>query len=137
MNKLCFGAIGLVVYGSLWPFYFLLPDGEPYRQLLETVYRTYSRQDLIENVVLFFPIGFFGLLGARSKEDVPRRLLLVLIGGTVLGLALQIGQIYVPRRYPDLNDAFWNSVGVGLGISLGWLCWRTAPSPYWHRLDMP
>ncbi len=137
MIKLCFGVIALVVYGSLWPFNFTVPEGDPYRAFLDTVYRTYSRDDLIENLSLFIPIGFFGLLGARSKDEAPRQAILVLIGGAALGLGLQIAQIYLPIRLADLNDALWNIVGLGLGVALAWLCWRVIPAPHWHRLDMP
>lgn len=137
MSKLCFGVIVLVVYGSLWPFVFLIPDGEPYRAFLNTVYRDYRLNDLIMNLGLFLPIGFFGLLSARDSGELPRRAVVVLVGGVSLALALQIAQIYVPARLPDLHDVLWNSVGLILGLSLAWLLRRATPNLEWGQLNMP
>lgn len=137
MNRLCIACVGFAIYGSLWPFNVIMPDGEAYSRFLETLQHHFSRRDLLANIALFLPIGLFGVLGAPSIDRLPSRSWWIGIGGLVLAILLQIGQIYIPSRAADLYDVIWNVIGLGVGVGLAWICWRTACRPVWHQFRLP
>jgi hypothetical protein len=75
--------------------------------------------DVVANVVLFVPVGALSWL-VLDRWHVPagRRVLWVLVGGFLFGLALQVLQLWLPRRFPQLSDAVWNGIGLVLGMAL-------------------
>lgn len=115
-------SIGLVVHGSLYPWYFELPASvaEALRDLLGRR-RWWTRwDDVIGNVVLFLPLGAMGLWLARAWTARGRAVVAVLASGVALALGLQLLQLFVPSRDAELTDVLWNGVGLvsGLGLAL-------------------
>ena len=80
---------------------------------LDTWNRPTTLWDAVINVVLFVPFGYFGVRAMRNRHRVITSSL-----GLMLALALQITQIYVPMREPDLQDVLWNLLGTVAGALL-------------------
>ena len=108
----------LVTYGSLYPFGFRADDAS-WPHFLEFItdwsIRT-SRGDFIANILLFGPIGFVGLLASRldGERRVPLRLTMTL--ALLLAFALQVAQLWIPGRSPEVGDALINTLGLAFGI---------------------
>ncbi|MGH1480682.1 MAG: VanZ family protein [Geminicoccales bacterium] len=143
INLLCLAFIGFAIHGSLWPYDVVMPDSEAYRLFFGNLQGGYSRRDLLANILLFMPIGLFGLLGAYRMERLVLRSLLVGAGGFVLAALLQLGQLYIKSRQADLDDIIWNTAGLAIGMTVAFACWRgwekqrCETSPFWHRLQPP
>lgn len=111
-------SIVAIVYGSLFPF--LVSAGGPSAKDIQAFLASWSelpsRGDILGNVALFVPFGVFGLSAfqhGRSWVSFP------LFGwGVLLALALQIGQLWVRFRNPQLQDVIWNTLGMTLGMAL-------------------
>ena len=108
----------LITYGSLYPFNFHITA--PFAELLNNLVTSWDEKtylgDILGNVVLFIPYGYFGLLYFTSKHIVS----LILIG-LVLAVGLQIVQLYLPSREAALDDAIWNLLGIGIGLIVGFV----------------
>lgn len=110
----------LVSYGSLYPFGFQADDAswpEFFEFATDWSIRT-SRGDFIANVLLFAPIGFVGLLASRreGRRRVPLSLTVAI--ALLLALALQVAQLWVPGRSPEVGDAVVNAIGLALGMAV-------------------
>ena len=101
----------LIVYGSLYPFNFHPAPPGAWRAFLATWDVLTNRGDVLSNVLLFVPFGYLGMLA------LGRRAWLV-VSALVLATAVQVLQVYLPGRDANLQDVFWNMLGVALGIGL-------------------
>lgn len=109
--------IALAVYGSIYPFNFVLRDvtaGE-LQAFLASCCRMSDLSDTLANILLFVPIGFFGMLSGGPNRSSLAWFGVVSVTGIALALALQIAQIYLPERDQSLQDVLWNYVGIGIG----------------------
>ncbi|NVK22033.1 MAG: VanZ family protein [Kangiellaceae bacterium] len=122
MRLIWYIVIFFIAYGSLYPFNFDLSRQIPddlMAWLLNWEQRT-IRSDVIANVLLFIPFGFFGALTIQQET---RRypllsIVLMLLGGVVFASLLQLLQFYLPSRVPHAADATINSIGILIGIAL-------------------
>jgi VanZ family protein len=112
-----------IVYGSLYPFDFncKISFYETIRQLNNTWITTTSRGDILANVSLFIPFGYTGILATSNSFKTVFRFILVLSIGALLGMVLQIMQICIPSRDPNLFDGVLNIIGTGIGTFIGLL----------------
>jgi VanZ family protein len=81
-----------------------------------------SRSDLVTNVLLFVPIGFF-LLGTLAGNSRRLGLLawpLVILTGFVFATGVEFGQIFVSGRTPSWNDVMAETTGAAAGGAV-WL----------------
>ena len=112
----------LVSYGSLYPFGFRADDisWPEFQAFISDWSFLTSRGDLIANVLLFAPIGFIGLLAAEPglRQRVP--LFLTVVLALLLAFALQVAQLWIPGRSPEVGDAVVNAIGLALGIGAGY-----------------
>lgn len=111
--------LGLIVYGSLYPFQwnFAAPQDFVWSGHI-------GLMDLIENIVLFVPLG--GLLGWTGIKRQRRGVFFALwwVLALVVASALQWLQKYLPRT-PALSDVVFNMVGFVLGWGAGVVArWR-------------
>ena len=113
--------IGLVTYGSLYPFHFSIPASHSasWATLFHNVSLWSSRMDVLGNLLLFVPFGFVGALSIAVNKSLATRITLVSLIGLAVALPLQIAQIYVPERSPALSDVLWNMIGSIAGIVAG------------------
>lgn len=125
--------VGLIVYGSLYPFRFLsiatpfyvweLPGG------LSTI------RDVAINVGMYFPLGFLGLNVLREAHTRRWSLMGSLVGTVgfafLLSAALEWLQAYDQGRVSSAVDLTLNTLGGGLGaIAAGFLGVKL-PNSFW------
>jgi glycopeptide antibiotics resistance protein len=131
--KVLFAAyVAFVIYGTLIPFHVvdslpaLLRNVEAVRWLpFWDLHRgrIASIPDMVQNVLLFLPIG---ILGAHC---LGRRLGPTLATGFSLSLLVEILQLLTPNRVSSVNDLVFNTLGTAAGF---FLYLRLAP--LWPRL---
>jgi len=111
----------LVAYGALFPFDFEVSSLSWSRFSLVPFWdlergRIHSLPDMLSNVLLTTPLGFFGALYFERK----RKLQLVvswLFAGFCLGLSAEIIQLAIPSRLSDITDALNNGLGALIGAA--------------------
>ena len=123
-----------ILYGTFIPFRF---SSDPlfvsarWRNFLSPPYlngvRQFSTLDVVSNVLLFIPFGFFWV-GSKSGKSFFVGFLnasfgIGLIGG-LFSLAIELGQLYSPGRTASLLDAFCNGSGAALGGIFGYVVFR-------------
>jgi VanZ family protein len=113
MKYLFLLAVVLIGYGSLYPFDF--GERKPAGMLLDA--SPMSRGDLLQNIALFLPFGYLGMV-AWSRPRRPLRFLAVVGAAAVYGAALQVVQLWLSRD-PALRDALPNTIGAAAGALVG------------------
>ena len=116
-----FGALvvlAAIVYVSLYPFRLRagLPPGGAFHALLAT-WREWpeSRGDVIANVLLYLPWGFFAARSIARGIPAWQRLLLAAALGAALSTAMELAQFYIVERYSDMHDVYSNTLGAVFG----------------------
>jgi VanZ family protein len=106
----------VIVYGSLYPFEFYdhKAAGGPVVALLGTWRRLSSRGDIISNLLLYLPLGFFLALWLDRLPVAPR-ILLVAVGGLSLSVSIELTQFYDASRETAMSDVYTNTAGALLG----------------------
>jgi len=113
----------LISYGSLYPFHFsgdLLPAADFFSWLTDNSYRT-TRADIVANILLFVPYGFVALLTVSNSRRQLFHGAMLLLAGALLAFLLQYLQFYLPARVPAATDAWFNSLGITVGMLLAHL----------------
>ncbi len=72
-----------------------------------------SWQDKVEHFAAYLIVGGLAMLAFRSAERRKNCFFLLIL----LGLALEVGQIFVPGRYFDLLDMAANGFGASLAYT--------------------
>ena len=84
-----------------------------------------SLWDMYINIFGFIPLGYLLMVNAfsfRSSRAATWRLIfLVILGGTVISLFIEILQAFLPTRNSSLTDLIFNALGTGLGLILAWI----------------
>jgi VanZ family protein len=125
-------ALLIFAYGTLFPFYFdLKPDSlsNAWSKVRLLPYwdfhrgRIQSFPDMVSNVMLGVPVGFFGFLwlGRQRRQSVWKWGLI----GLGLSSAVEIFQLAIPYRYTSMTDTLNN----GLGALIGAMVAKLAGSP--------
>jgi len=117
MNKLFYLIVFLITYGSFFPFEFssVFFTDELWARFWGTWNLVSSRGDILSNIVLFIPYGVIGMMPGGDANNGGQRFFKLLFGGAVFSLLLQIGQLWLPERSPEVQDVFWNVIGILLG----------------------
>lgn len=117
----------LLIYGSAYPFDFVFPPPEGAWQHLGRLRPDdLHLGDVLANLLLFVPLGF---LVAQRTGAPARGLAWALGAGVVLGIGLQVLQVYLPDRVPSLWDASWNTAGAAVGAAAAAVPIRRLPAP--------
>ena len=116
----------LILYGTLYPFSFNVGlHEESIRALLTASARSHvSRGDVIANVILFLPFGFFAMQSVLPR--VPRliRMVFIVAAGAAFSLGIECSQSCLPGRAVSIYDIATNTTGALLGAAFGWKDWR-------------
>ena len=118
MRKLWIAFIVLASVGSIYPFNFQTSElnAVMISAFLQSCCRISGRGDILGNVILFVPIGFTGMLAVRRDHSAIRRFLFVCVVGGITAFLLQVMQIFLPSRDENLQDVFWNLLGIAAGV---------------------
>jgi glycopeptide antibiotics resistance protein len=127
MHKKIFGYLLLfyslfTIYNTLIPFQFDLPLGDFWHQLSKVNPIPYfqedgdraSMTDIVGNILLFVPFGFFCYMFLyhinRSK-----RLLISTLSGALLSTLIEFAQLFISSRNTALHDLINNTLGSFIG----------------------
>ena len=92
--------------------------------LLNSLANRPGRGDLISNVILFLPFGFFGM--QMLPERIPKliRYALVFGIGTATSVGIEAAQYYTPSRTTSLYDIALNAISALVGAAGGRINWQ-------------
>lgn len=108
----------VIAYGSLYPFSFQSRAGSPLRNLAGTYGLPDSRADILANILLYLPFGFFATQTLRRRAAV-FQVAAVTFAGMALSTAMELLQFYIPGRDSGLADVGSNTLGSLLGACAG------------------
>lgn len=119
----------VILYGSLFPFEFQRRSypGGPLFYLLSTWHVWDSRGDLLANILLYMPFGFFAVMAFPLRFRTPPKLLLAIIAGVLLSGGVEMAQFNDVGRVTSMGDVYANAIGAALGALVGVLLdgsWR-------------
>jgi len=106
--------VGFIVYGSLFPFNFQ-PDPKPLTQFYSDWHMLRSVSDASDNFLLFVPLGIALDACFRTRSA---RFLAGIVALLLLGVGVQLLQLYLPSRISAMSDVLWNAVGLAVGVML-------------------
>ena len=114
----------LVIYGSLYPFNFVLresPAGviQALGQSLDFVVNRAFLRDVLVNLLVYIPVGFFFVLDERPERPAWLRCLRTALAGAALSLCMEVLQYWFPPRMPSLVDLCTNTLSAAAGGFLG------------------
>jgi VanZ family protein len=105
--------VGFILYGSLYPFQFHAHPAEtdPFAYLLST-WRDWDRRgDLVANILLYIPFGFFGVCAFGRWAALP-----ILLAAAVLATGVELGQFHDQGRVTSMGDVYADTIGGGVGV---------------------
>lgn len=123
---LVIASILAVLIATLYPFNFLLINNLSIQTITASFDNASSFEDLVNNILLFIPLGFSytALLHNINIKPINKFLTLIIISAG-LSLTVEILQIFLPSRSPTPADIVNNTLG---GI-VGMICFYIWHSP--------
>jgi VanZ family protein len=109
-----------IIYGSLYPFVFH-PHSDvigPLQTLIGTVHDWDGRGDLLSNILLYMPFGFFATHTLPARVPAVVRALLAIAAGTLLSTCMELSQFYDEGRVTSMGDVYANAIGSTVGASI-------------------
>ncbi|MDD2884020.1 MAG: VanZ family protein [Dechloromonas sp.] len=114
---------GLIVYGSLHPFAGWRNNGVRLLAFLDADWpRYWTGFDLLANVAVYLPLGFFLTLALRPWPGRYTAPSLAVLLAALLSLGMESLQNWLPSRVPSNLDLLCNTLGGLLGAA--WAQWR-------------
>jgi VanZ family protein len=112
-------AVGLIVYVSLYPF--RVDAGGPgmLQALGQLTWARASRSDMLNNLLLYVPLGFCLVLMIEPRFRRMAALALATLAGAALSLAMELTQASIAPRVPSLTDLTLNTAGTLVGALAG------------------
>ena len=112
--------VAVIIHGSLYPYDFRVPPGST--GAIGALINSWadppsSFGDLIANVLLYVPFGFFGALAIRRGAG--RRFWLMTLAGLILCAGVELAQFYDESRVTNMSDVYLNTLGTSLGAAGG------------------
>ena len=109
---LALGIALLIVWGSLFPFEFQLPDAQLLQHRLRTALSHHmTRGDLASNVLIYMPLGaalYLSLWGRSGKVLILQATFI----GSLLSLNMELAQAFTAHRVTSVFDWALNSAGA-------------------------
>jgi glycopeptide antibiotics resistance protein len=131
-------ALAMYALTNLSPFDFAVTTGmlrERWPALLGVPFYTYyvnpefqAFGTLVGKLVVAVPVGLFIKLALPQRSQSFRRSQIVVAASalTAFFLGVEVGQIFLPSRFPDISDVIIGLMGAGLGFRLADLTRRSA-----------
>lgn len=115
---LVLGIALLIVWGSLYPFDFILPDSQVMHRRLSTVLSHYvTRDDLASNVLIYMPLGAVLILSLFGRSRAMHVLQATLIA-SLLSMNMELAQAFTPHRVTSVYDWLLNTAGACIGACI-------------------
>ena len=96
-----------------------LVPGASFLGLYSEDYR-YAAENLVGNVLLFLPLGFFAIIVTR------RRIAQVTLGAAAFSIGIEMTQLALGDRWVDIDDVLFNTGGAFAGAMAGVGAFRLA-----------
>lgn len=112
--------MALILYGSLYPFEFhnYVDPAKGMRHLLSTWHTRSSIGDVLANILLYLPLGFFAAKTAVRLAPL-LRVSIAFLAGALLSMSVEYAQLWDLQRVSSLSDVYANSIGAFLGAVAG------------------
>jgi len=127
---------GFIVYGSLFPFVFH-PNTmavDPGHYLLSTWHDWDGRGDLLSNILLYLPFGFFTTNALPLRVPSVLRALLAILAGAALSISMEMTQFYDVGRVTSMGDVYANAIGASAGAIAATIIGATLKWPFTREL---
>ena len=109
-----------ILFGTLYPFNFSsFAEGSLWHLMSQSLALPLRRGDVIRNLILFLPFGYFAVQSARRRSVA--LVVLVILSGAAFSLAVEYAQAYLPRRTTSAYDVMFNTMSTALGALIAWL----------------
>ncbi|MBW4688431.1 MAG: VanZ family protein [Komarekiella atlantica HA4396-MV6] len=110
-------SILLVLFATLHPFNFSVPDSFSLVKLFASFNNTSYFQDQVNNVLLFIPIGFsLTSLLQKLRMKIVVQIFIATLVSAGLSLTVEFLQVFLPTRTPTPADIMNNTIGGLLGF---------------------
>ena len=119
--------VALILYVSLFPFRFGADGPSAIEVLRGLSWARASRGDMLNNVLLYVPLGFCIALTVEPRFGRLAGILAGLVGGAVLSITMEIMQGSIATRVPSLTDLSLNAAG-SLAGAIGGSAWHALGS---------
>lgn len=115
----------VILYGSLFPFEYYEGSypGGPLAYLLSTWREWNHSGDLLSNILLYLPFGFFATCALPRRLSRAARALIATLAGTALAGSIETAQFYDVGRVTSMGDMYANGIGAGIGAVIAALYW--------------
>jgi len=105
----------LIVWGSLYPFDFFLPDEQLlHRRLFGALSHHMTRADMASNVLIYMPFGAVMMLALFGRSRLTH-VLQTTVFGSLLSMNMELAQAFTPHRVTSVFDWLLNSAGAFAG----------------------
>jgi VanZ family protein len=115
--------VALILYVSLYPFQFGADGPTAVQVLRELSWARASRGDMLNNVLLYVPLGFCIALTVEPRFGRLAGIAAGLVGGALLSITMEIMQGSIATRVPSLTDLSLNAAGALAG-AIGGSAWH-------------
>jgi len=112
-------AVGLILYVSLYPFRFAADGPGVLEALRDITWARAGRGDMLNNVLLYLPLGFCLALALEPRLGRGAALFGAVVTGGLLSLAMEVAQASIAIRVPSLRDLALNTAGAAAGALAG------------------
>jgi len=104
--------VAFILYGSLYPFQFdARPTAtDPFAYLLGIRHALDHGGDLLSNILLYIPFGFFGVCAFGRWTVVP-----VVLAAAALATGVELAQFHDQGRVTSMGDVYADTIGGGVG----------------------
>ena len=124
MRRIFYLTCALIAYGSLYPFHFVARSSPlgllaVFANSLHPALDRGEIHDLLVNLLVYIPVGFFFVLDERHHHPAWRRCLNATLVGAALSLCMETAQYWAEPRSPSLIDLMTNTISAAAGAVIG------------------
>jgi VanZ family protein len=108
-----------LVYGTLFPMSgWHTPALNPFELMMQKGLANSPKSDILTNVLVYLPLGIFLMRALPPRYKPVFVIVVVTLLTSLLSLALEICQAYLPGRVPSISDWIMNTCGGCVGALL-------------------
>ena len=123
--------VAVIFYASLQPFSGWIAPEPPVRYFLWHWGPRWTASDAAFNVLAYVPLGAALLIAWPAGWSRTRKIVITLVLASVLSVAMETAQMWLPTRYASVFDTLANLSGAAIGALLGALLIAFEPLLAW------